>query len=649
MLSPIKCVHFRRMLIILVGTLPVFAHAQKNNVIKIDFQDSINLKADTILDLSKPVVLKILKPAQISGRIQLSNPVLKWNRAIDISSNNDTIVLPDLKAVFAGKIPLLQISLEASLIVKKCKLDSSYYRLDISPAGDVNSAITRRTNECADVVTLPGDQKSSSDQSLTIVDSLWQVTGDLSGLVENSKLQDCRKQLVFYYPCCNLIKVLQYNSKSDKYEKKPFVKYYNSQEINSGYGIEFFVANYNITKYTATASTSFVNNFTTTPPFISGFSSYLNPGGAAAGAAAGAAKAFLQVESADPDDVMSLEIRRILLVYQQIKKFLAMDCVGCSGTGNPVADCSNFDAQKKIILQRIHDNFDGGDITAEYASAKRNYFTHRSMKNADYNTLFQANYLVSQNPDSLVSRTQALISTLQTVSFFSQFNVPQVQNADKITFSVNVQPSQGNIGSYNTTNQAISVPIRGGIKIDWSTGVYYSSRSNENYALVPQPNNGDSLQIVKEKNFGKGTAGILALLHMYPRLSTGFNVGLAVGAGISADQNYSGMAGLSILIGRDYRLAISGGLNVASIKALSQSQTLNQNISPTGTVSTYNTFRTGFFLSLTYSFSVSQSTQAASTTSPAMGAGMNPSFQGAGANPTPATTPSSPGGAQPSN
>jgi hypothetical protein len=88
-----------------------------------------------------------------------------------------------------------------------------------------------------------------------------------------------------------------------------------------------------------------------------------------------------------------------------------------------------------------------------------------------------------------------------------------------------------------------------------------------------------------------------------------------------------------MLFGRDYRVAISGGWNVVSVKALSTSQSVGQLIAPTGTISTYNTFRTGFFLSLTYSFSISPSTQSAATGSPTStgaGGGAGPGAGGGG-------------------
>jgi hypothetical protein len=594
-------------------------HDGNGNTIPIDFQDSVGLIWDTGVDIAKPLTLQVLNPDKIEYKLSATCFGLNWKRDTAITLDAEgKILLPALKSIFGTKLSVLQIEFKA--MRSACKTDTFVFELTIRSNGDVVSNISGPTLVCGKG---PENVPATTGTPLTFLEESWKKSAGIAQFSDGSTQKDCRKQLVFYYPCCNLIKILRYDNSNNKYVKGTNLEYYDDWELDNGYGIEFFIANYNVTKYTTSVSTSFINNFTNTPALITGFQGIIT------GGAAGGAK-IAGFVSQDPELRMKITLSKLMQLSQDLKLFLSADCINC--TGDPVSDCTNFDSEKEIILSNIKTQFSSGDPVAEYASEKRLYFTHTKMKNTDFNNLFQANYLVSQNPDTLVSHIQSLISALQTTYFFSQYNVPQVQNADKIQFTVNLQPTQGTIGSLNVPNQTIAVPIHGGIKMDWSTGVYYSNRKNENYALVQVPANNDSLQITKEKNFSNGTAGIVALLHMYPRWWTGFNVGLTLGVGVSPDQNYSGMAGLCLMIGRDYRMAISGGLNIANIKALSQSQSLNQIISPTGSVSTYNTFKTGFFLSLTYSFSVSQSTQSAAPNSPSGGGGpsSNPSGGGGG-------------------
>ena len=127
-------------------------------------------------------------------------------------------------------------------------------------------------------------------------------------------------------------------------------------------------------------------------------------------------------------------------------------------------------------------------------------------------------------------------------------------------------------------------------------------------------------------------------MHLYPRISHSFNIGLSLGVGKALDNNYSILLGPSMLIGNQNRIALSGGWNFSNIKALSNSEydstgKLIQLPSTTTTVSYYNTFKTGYFFSLSYSFGTSSSgsqSAAVGTSSVANASGAGSSAQSGG-------------------
>jgi hypothetical protein len=101
-------------------------------------------------------------------------------------------------------------------------------------------------------------------------------------------------------------------------------------------------------------------------------------------------------------------------------------------------------------------------------------------------------------------------------------------------------------------------------------------------------------------------------MHVYPRLGA-VNTGPTFGVGLSLDLNYSLLLGWSLLLGQRNRVALSGGLNYSSVKVLSENyqEIDGKKLLPGSTteVNRYNITKQGYFLSLTYSFGLSNKQQ----------------------------------------
>jgi hypothetical protein len=240
--------------------------------------------------------------------------------------------------------------------------------------------------------------------------------------------------------------------------------------------------------------------------------------------------------------------------------------------------------------------------------------------NPDYNfnKEIQDLYTLLVTPDSLVNETRKLINFLFSTRFEYQYNVPKLENADAIIFTLNIKPKQGMTGSINVVDQKIKVPIRWGLKVDFSTGLYYSNVRSNMYALknvydATKPDSVIGKDIINEQDGEKGrTGGVTALMHVYPRLGS-FQPAITFGVGGSLDLNYSLLFGGSILFGRENRFGLSGGFNFSSIKVLSNKYydngVLIRQKPDVTTVDTYNTMERGAFLSFTYSLGLTKKTQ----------------------------------------
>lgn len=616
------------LILLMLSATRLFAQNQffpDRTTIQVDFDNDFSANADSAIDVNKDLTIRIANGNHLPGKsIRIRCAVLGIDSVYSLASTRN-IRLPTCEFT-CGKSPLV-IYLNAGALVGGGYVYSD--TVTIRANGNVKSSqpSTRLDKESA-----------TSTNPVSFVSPPFLKPEDISHFHEDSPANGCIKDIVIYYPCCNLHVVL--TNKGGKFVRTKFLEYH--PDFYDNHGIVLLVANYNPFKYTVNVSNTFVNNFTTVPAALNSLLPY-------AAASNGPASSSL-VDSANANAegkpnygpyVKSL-LYQVLQLNNQLKALVNFGCIDCNGQTK--SDCTDFEGEKKKLKQLIVDNFKpDGDILLSYSNLKTAYMQSLGISSDSFNVKFEKEYLVTQTPDTLVSVTQNMVNTILTTPSYAQFDIPQLQNADYLTFTITLQPATGTTGSLNVNSGALSVPIHGGWKIDWSTGVYYSSVKNDNYALQPQASAGDSLRVVKENSFKGGTAGIVALLHAYPRLGTNLNAGFVLGFGKSTDLNYSVLAGLAAMLGKDNRVSIGFGLNFSNVKSLSASQSTvpNLNLPPSATINTYNRFKTGIFLTFTYAFSVSQSAQTASTTN----AAASPSGGGNGSGPAAAATPaaSSPG------
>jgi len=273
---------------------------------------------------------------------------------------------------------------------------------------------------------------------------------------------------------------------------------------------------------------------------------------------------------------LTTQLSMIYKLDRDLKAYLLLklnspDCNGLSG----------FDEERKAIIQDIISTF---KITGPRLNFNETYVTDKNQiisitKTTDptystdkFNTDYQKTYRMSISPDSLIRETSGLIGTLQTTEFQFQYNVPQLQNADKIVFTLNIKPKTGTNGSIYTTSSSLELPIRYGWKIDFSTGFFYTNISSTKYGFLDNTdhatNTVTSRSVVSENGSGKGTVGIDALMHVYPRLGH-LQPSLVLGVGSGTDFNYSLLTGLGAVIGKENRLALSTGISFNNVSTLS--------------------------------------------------------------------------------
>jgi hypothetical protein len=145
-------------------------------------------------------------------------------------------------------------------------------------------------------------------------------------------------------------------------------------------------------------------------------------------------------------------------------------------------------------------------------------------------------------------------------------------NADAITFNLKVKDlttkTTRETGPYYVWNKC-------GLKIDFSTGFVFSGLVNNEYSLKDtsyiDKTSKDTISNYKKifkNDVGKFNPGIAAYMHVYPRTGTAVNVGLTLGLAYTGDNVTQWLAGICILLGREQRFVLSGGIAAGKIKTL---------------------------------------------------------------------------------
>lgn len=183
------------------------------------------------------------------------------------------------------------------------------------------------------------------------------------------------------------------------------------------------------------------------------------------------------------------------------------------------------------------------------------------------------------------------LARLQWVENYSSLLIPgfQVKNVDELIIELDYYENADDTQpKYKRTYE---IPILGGVKLDFSTGVIATGLVDEEFLIVNAGNRIDSTfagdgtfagadttqlkKIIREDgNDFKMGFGVLS--HIYPRISPYVNVSLTAGFMVEDDLAVQFPVGASVLLGRKSRFILSGGVIFGKAQRLSTKYTLDE-------------------------------------------------------------------------
>ncbi len=165
----------------------------------------------------------------------------------------------------------------------------------------------------------------------------------------------------------------------------------------------------------------------------------------------------------------------------------------------------------------------------------------------------------------------------RTIKTYFNYRIPKLQNVDEYIFNISVLPKKGIVSNYIIDHQPVSVPLTDGFKVDASTGLFATRLTNQNFTLKDSAGRSETIKQIIPQDNGKWDFGVSALMHFYPRISPDFNIGASAGVGVSIGPNPAirYLSGLSLLIGRSPRFALTFGTTMGFVNRLAEGYNAN--------------------------------------------------------------------------
>lgn len=179
-------------------------------------------------------------------------------------------------------------------------------------------------------------------------------------------------------------------------------------------------------------------------------------------------------------------------------------------------------------------------------------------------------------------------------------------SGDLVRFSVKLERKAGLDAKYPTSRKIDDpnfwvVPVRGGMKIDFSSGVFFTGLTDESYVTREVTDGGGNMRRIVQRGGEEDdfSATVGALAHVHRR---GFPVAASFGVGTSGSRfNY--YVGPSLLLGREQRWVLTAGLTGSNVKRLAGGLRVGDTFQPENdNIPTESRFRYGFFVGFSFNF-----------------------------------------------
>ncbi len=308
------------------------------------------------------------------------------------------------------------------------------------------------------------------------------------------------------------------------------------------------------------------------------------------------------------DMVYSLKLIKVKLINHALKDI-------------PFSEMEEILSDNKLIpkdpsfeLSKVKNKF--SEVQLIYKNLKEKY--------SDLNSEVKKAFEATENSFKVLSEETILVlfgevdylySELKNKNNFIVMAPPVQAQEDFVNYQISVKPSKTNtLGAYkNPVSVDFDVPVRGGLKVDFSVGPAFSfgdkARDEQFFFEKVDPDTTENVTLSARTNNNAITPSIGAFMHFYRRSgkNTSFGGLFGVGTGLQSldDFQVNYYAGLSLVLGKKQKIMLNSGVSFLRVDRLKEDQFvvdeeyMKNEFEISDVVE--KVYKPSFFLSLTYS------------------------------------------------
>ena len=267
--------------------------------------------------------------------------------------------------------------------------------------------------------------------------------------------------------------------------------------------------------------------------------------------------------------------------------------------------------------ESLDNEFEKDRASLFYTLKQANYEAHankacleQGMNNPAYTNILskEEKAKAEKNIKSNIDQADKMLKSFEAKYFFSNefYTLPMEQqgkNIDAIEFTVKRINKETNAEDETFTGK-YKVWIKGGMKIDISAGVFLTSLFDKEYEARDISDDSGNKEIVL-KNHGNYDFAFGSTINTNFRINSWVQPQLSFGAVFTQNQKFQLILGGGIILGREERWILSGGLSMGVVDRLADGFQTERayNLGTSGQIPMIRQFKFGHFFGITYNLS----------------------------------------------
>jgi hypothetical protein len=303
-------------------------------------------------------------------------------------------------------------------------------------------------------------------------------------------------------------------------------------------------------------------------------------------------------------------------IYLELGKLLQNSTVKYARRINELKNMSFIDEQSldsvKEMKEDINRNFNLIQLVNAHTSVLIVFMQINDAQSKDLGTKIISLYKVLLNYLKLSDYICESTTSKYTLAMH-----PNGSNIDLIRYTV----KEEDVLTKNSQTYVYDIWIKGGLKIDFSAGMFATGLMDREYEKMPyfeKDTISKLLFSIKEKNKGNFNFAFGGMVNITPRLGTSWIVpGISIGVAYANNQKLQFLAGGSLLLGKTERIILHAGAAMGLAQTLDNSRIVYDSIYVRGDMSNYNIptvdkFTVKYHFGISYNLSKKNALQAVS-------------------------------------